>query len=179
MPLKDNTFWNNMGLWKILFNSYFWTIKVVAPQLPSPVVLGVWHEDLLAHIYLLRQTQLVTMVSKSSDGQILANLLGKFPFVVLRGSNSKSFQVLRKFLNFSELWVMALDGPKGPRRQIQPGIYWLAKQSKRPILISQVDYSCAIKLGSWDQFRIPLPFSRVQISWEYISLNHERNSSEP
>ncbi len=58
---------------------------------------------------------------------------------------------------------MALDGPRGPRRSVQPGALWLARHLELPLLPVAVRAERAFRLGTWDQSLIPLPFSRVHV----------------
>jgi lysophospholipid acyltransferase (LPLAT)-like uncharacterized protein len=56
------------------------------------------------------------------------------------------------------------DGPKGPRYSLGPGLILLAQKTGARILPVHVKFSRAIALKSWDGFRIPLPFSRLDIT---------------
>jgi lysophospholipid acyltransferase (LPLAT)-like uncharacterized protein len=55
------------------------------------------------------------------------------------------------------------DGPRGPRYVVQEGVMGLAQVTGFPIV--PVSYSLGWKLQakSWDQFQIPLPFSRCEM----------------
>src|SRR6185312_15039903 len=53
------------------------------------------------------------------------------------------------------------DGPRGPRRSIQPGIVYIASRTGMKIVPVGIGYRNAWKLRSWDRFAIPKPFSRA------------------
>jgi lysophospholipid acyltransferase (LPLAT)-like uncharacterized protein len=57
------------------------------------------------------------------------------------------------------------DGPKGPRRVCKLGLVSLAKLTARPILILGIRFHRAIYLKSWDRFGLPLPFSKVEVTF--------------
>ena len=65
-------------------------------------------------------------------------------------------------------WNVAVtpDGPRGPRYQVQDGIIALASVTGVPIL--PVSYASSLRFifrGSWDHFRLPLPGSRIKLSF--------------
>jgi lysophospholipid acyltransferase (LPLAT)-like uncharacterized protein len=71
------------------------------------------------------------------------------------------------------------DGPKGPRRVCKPGAVALAKLTHSPFLLLGINFHSAIKLKSWDEFSIPLPFSKVDIHFETIACpQREENDDE-
>jgi lysophospholipid acyltransferase (LPLAT)-like uncharacterized protein len=51
------------------------------------------------------------------------------------------------------------DGPKGPRRRVQPGAIFLASQTGLPIAPFGVGYARAWRARTWDRFAIPHPYS--------------------
>ena len=51
------------------------------------------------------------------------------------------------------------DGPRGPRRQVQPGVVYLAARTGLPIVAVGFAYSRAWRTGSWDRFAVPWPWS--------------------
>ena len=59
--------------------------------------------------------------------------------------------------------MVLVDGPRGPRQQVQQGVAWLAGYSQRAIVPFNIEASRCGRLRSWDQFQVPLPFSRVRI----------------
>jgi lysophospholipid acyltransferase (LPLAT)-like uncharacterized protein len=60
--------------------------------------------------------------------------------------------------------IVTPDGPRGPRYQLGPGVIFLAEKTGAPIMPIEIQYSRAIRLGTWDRFEIPLPFSRVDVT---------------
>ena len=60
-------------------------------------------------------------------------------------------------------WDIAFtpDGPRGPVREVQPGVILAAAATGLPIQPVAVAASRARLLRSWDRFLVPLPFSTV------------------
>jgi lysophospholipid acyltransferase (LPLAT)-like uncharacterized protein len=46
---------------------------------------------------------------------------------------------------------------------MKPGALLAARRVRAPLILVGVRYANAWKLNSWDQFRIPKPFSKVEI----------------
>ena len=57
--------------------------------------------------------------------------------------------------------ILTPDGPRGPRRVVQPGLIGAARITGHPIVPAAVVAEKKFVLGSWDGFEIPQPFSRV------------------
>jgi lysophospholipid acyltransferase (LPLAT)-like uncharacterized protein len=53
------------------------------------------------------------------------------------------------------------DGPRGPRRKVQPGLIWLAARTGLPIVPMSFAYQSAWRMHSWDRFVLPCPWSDV------------------
>ena len=68
--------------------------------------------------------------------------------------------------------MLAVDGPNGPRHKIKPGIFFLAKRSKKKIIPIGVAASKKLTLFfRWDKYFIPLPFSAVAIYIDTAYIN--------
>ncbi|MGH7701883.1 MAG: glycosyltransferase N-terminal domain-containing protein, partial [Gemmatimonadales bacterium] len=55
------------------------------------------------------------------------------------------------------------DGPRGPRRELKPGVVVAAQRGPGVIVPLHAEAARAWRLGSWDHFMVPKPFSRVAI----------------
>jgi lysophospholipid acyltransferase (LPLAT)-like uncharacterized protein len=58
------------------------------------------------------------------------------------------------------------DGPRGPKYQLQPGIIKLGQLTGGTIVPVRVLYSHALRFKTWDEFMLPLPFSKVTMIFE-------------
>jgi len=112
--------------------------------------------------------------SPSGDGQIIADACASFGFEAARGSSSKPQKGLGALILLAEKVRegrdigITPDGPRGPLYQLQPGIIKLAQLTGGTIVPVRVEYSRALRFKTWDQFMLPLPFSRVKVIFEPV-----------
>jgi lysophospholipid acyltransferase (LPLAT)-like uncharacterized protein len=141
-------------------------------------VLAFWHGTMLLPWYLHRNQNLVALISKSKDGELLARILRNWNYMVIRGSSSSGGDVALAILvdlakNESSIAVTP-DGPKGPRYNMKPGAVMTAKKAGIPLILMGVGVERKKKLNSWDQFQIPGFFSKAKIIYSdpiYIDRN--------
>jgi lysophospholipid acyltransferase (LPLAT)-like uncharacterized protein len=138
-----------------------------------PVILASWH-DALVTLLLFRTSEqappMLTMVSRSRDGEIAARIAQVFGIDAVRGSSSRGgaaalLQFTRRLgADAGGPWpwlaLHLLDGPLGPRHRSKPGILLLARRSNALILPVVLGTSRRWVARSWDRHRIPLPFGR-------------------
>ncbi len=131
------------------------------------VVYAFRHGDLLALAALHRGQGLHVMVSQSRDGEFAAAVLECLGYRTIRGSSSKggvtALRMGLKCLKEGAGLGLAVDGPRGPRGHVGPGVEFLATQAACVVRWVVVEVRPAIRLNTWDQFAIPLPFSRVRV----------------
>ena len=113
----------------------------------------------------MRLKRLVAMVSRSRDGQFLADFLGGFGFRAIRGSTTTGgtetfIQAVRIARQGYDV-AIAPDGPRGPRYQAHPGIIKLAQMTSLPIVPVSYQANIRRELHSWDKFIVPAPFARI------------------
>lgn len=118
----------------------------------------------------------VTLTSASHDGDMVARAMAVFNLGAVRGSSSRrgvaALVGLKRALQDGFDVCLTPDGPRGPRYVLQPGAIKLAESTGAPIVPVYVVFSSAFRLGTWDRFVIPMPFSRVEITFaETIHLN--------
>ncbi|MBM4094769.1 MAG: DUF374 domain-containing protein [Planctomycetes bacterium] len=125
-------------------------------------IYAIWHESLLAPAKM--HTNARVMISQSADGEFIAQVCQGLDFGVSRGSSTRGgatglLEMLRH--SGSSHLVLTPDGPRGPRRKVQPGIILLASRTGLPIVPVGVGFTRAWRFGSWDRFAVPWPFSTV------------------
>ena len=156
--------------------------------IPEKEIWAFWHNRILVLPAVYRRwfrprgIRGAVLTSPSKDGEILAAAIRAFGLHAVRGSSSKRpAAALLEMIRLMETGLhMAItpDGPRGPRYQLNPGIIKLAQKSGAPILPVLVDFKNAWKLGGWDQFRIPKPFSKVVVTFGkriFIAKDLERD----
>jgi lysophospholipid acyltransferase (LPLAT)-like uncharacterized protein len=128
-------------------------------------ILAFWHRHLLLMPYAYGGKRISVLVSQSKDGELIARTVARLGIDSSRGSSSRGgIAGMRSLLRkAAEGWDIAFtpDGPRGPLREVQPGVVLAAAATGLPILPVAVAATRAKLLRSWDRFVVPLPFSTV------------------
>ena len=136
------------------------------------VVFLMWHDSvllapLLSWIASLRPV--CVLISYSKDGDIVSEIGKRFSGVdIIRVKHTSRGEALAegcRLLKNRHSLLITPDGPRGPRHQIKPGALFACQQCGSPIIPIVYAASRQSCLSSWDQFRIPLPFSKVFFSF--------------
>ncbi len=61
--------------------------------------------------------------------------------------------------------AVTVDGPKGPAKEVKPGIIAMAKKSDTAIIPYAPIAQSYWEFNSWDKFRLPKPFSIIDIHY--------------
>jgi lysophospholipid acyltransferase (LPLAT)-like uncharacterized protein len=129
-----------------------------------PILFVLWHGRMFLPIDVLRHQGVVTMVSKSRDGNLIARWLENNGYLVTRGSTSRGgSEALRRMVRQVRLGhsgALTVDGPQGPARVVQSGVVRLARITKAWILPISFSSTWPLFLRSWDRYLLPKPFSR-------------------
>lgn len=129
-----------------------------------PILFALWHGRMFLSIQAHRHEGIVTMASRSTDGEIIAGWLERNGYAVVRGSStrggSRALRELVRRVRSGSTAALTVDGPKGPPRVVQPGIVQLARLTGGWILPITFSSDRPRFLSSWDRYLLPLPFSR-------------------
>ena len=135
----------------------------------QPVIFSLWHGRLLPLAYHHRRQGVVTLISRSADGEYLARLVQRWGFLNVRGSSSAgASSALREMLRHAregKSFAITPDGPRGPRERIKPGIIMLAQRTGFPLLPVAAAATRAWWFEGWDRFLVPRPFARIRIAY--------------
>ncbi|MDD5434170.1 MAG: lysophospholipid acyltransferase family protein [Nitrospira sp.] len=131
-------------------------------------IYALWHGRLLFFPFLYRwQWKLYTVVSLSTDGEIIARILRMFGVYVIRGSSyeggTKAFREMVKVVKNKKSVFITVDGSRGPVFKVHGGVLHLARLGEVPVIPVTYGAEKAIVLKSWDRFIIPMPFTRVAV----------------
>jgi lysophospholipid acyltransferase (LPLAT)-like uncharacterized protein len=122
-----------------------------------------WHESIFGT--LCAPGRLKALISQHADGELIARACHWLGLGTVRGSStrggSKAMQSLVRAVGSEANLAITPDGPRGPRRKMQPGAIWLASATGLPIVLIGIGYARAWRLNSWDQFGVPVPGSGV------------------
>ena len=110
------------------------------------------------------------LISPSVDGVAPSMLVQKIGGHVIRGSSTATGA--RALRDYYETIVkqeispaLTPDGPRGPVHEFKPGAVMLSQITGKPILPVSIAASRSVRFRTWDQFELPLPFSRVVIAY--------------
>jgi lysophospholipid acyltransferase (LPLAT)-like uncharacterized protein len=121
-----------------------------------------WHEALL--VATCFHSRVHIMISQHADGELITQVCRHLRIGVARGSTTRGGSAavweMLAAARHSHL-AMTPDGPRGPRRRVQPGTLYLASQSGLPIVPFGVGFARAWRARSWDRMAVPFPYSRV------------------
>jgi lysophospholipid acyltransferase (LPLAT)-like uncharacterized protein len=137
----------------------------------TPIIYIYWHKHIFVTIYRFKKTGACPLISLSEDGELVSQIAIEFGMRPVRGSSSRggarAFLALINAIkeNNSEVLITA-DGPKGPPQQIKDGTIRLAQRTNS-VIIPICWYSNREKIfkKTWDQFKIPLPFSKITYAY--------------
>ena len=140
----------------------------------SPILVCLWHGYFIfPMIYLKKHFSFARVVSSThKDSMILASVLKRFGFDLIKGSSTRGAKnVLKKMINQyknpKSITVITNDGPKGPPRVAKEGSILLAHKSNVKIVFISGRASRFWRLGTWDGFVLPKPFSKNEV---YINI---------
>jgi len=137
----------------------------------KPLVLALWHGEIFpvtgfGHTI---SSDLVTFVSQSKDGEIIARVIERLGHVTVRGSSSRGgvkalLQAVRVMVEQNRMAVFTVDGPRGPRHKPKGGVIYLAQKTGADIVPLRAYPKCAkVFTKSWDHFVLPMPFTRCPV----------------
>jgi lysophospholipid acyltransferase (LPLAT)-like uncharacterized protein len=141
------------------------TVDPVHPDYRGSKIYVFWHENILLPLYLRGHSNIAMLLSRHHDADILARVATMMGFGTVRGSTFKGGSVaLRELAGRAERENLTItpDGPRGPRRRLAPGCIFLASTMRIPIVAMGFGYERPWRLGTWDRFAIPRPWSRAR-----------------
>jgi hypothetical protein len=111
------------------------------------------------------------MISLSRDGEFIAKAAERLGVPTIRGSTGRGEKMFGKggptafrkalaCIEAGEAVVVMPDGPRGPNQVMPMGPVQLAKSSRSQVWLGGFAGRPALKFDSWDEARLPLPFSR-------------------
>ena len=131
-------------------------------------ILGsAWHQDAVFGPFAFRHYNVVTMVSQSDFGEIMAKIIKAIGYIPIRGGSSMGGGdalkgVIEYFRSEGRLFcALAADGSRGPFRKVKKGILVIAKRTGAPIFPVRTGARWKVLLRTWDRTLVPLPFNHL------------------
>jgi lysophospholipid acyltransferase (LPLAT)-like uncharacterized protein len=133
---------------------------------------ALWHNRLLliAHViwlFLPVRRGGAALISASRDGALIADVVKRYGFQVVRGSSSRhgtsALLQLADVIASGRDPLITPDGPRGPVYRLGGGIIFLAQKTNVPVQPINFEYSSCWRVKSWDRFILPKPFSTVRV----------------
>ena len=160
-------------------------IEVNNPQ-KMPCIYAMWHAHQFCIHGISNRDKLHVLISRSRDGEIIADVVEKWGFKTVRGSKGKkgaveaSMQMI-SILKSGENCAMMVDGPRGPAKVAKDGVIKIAKLAGVPV-VPVYWYSNNFtwaKFPSWDELRCPVfATNLINIYGEPIYIPHDGDEEE-
>lgn len=133
-------------------------------------VFCLWHDELFPLMKMQKHFDILTVVSPSLDGSLLANVLQKLGLRIVRGSSTRKgmsalLNALKTMRSEHVHACITLDGPLGPRHEVKDGASFVAFHANAHIVPIRIHMKNFYAFNTWDKFKLPLPFSRVTVEY--------------
>ena len=137
----------------------------------EPVAIVLWHNRLFLSAEIVRRYRqgrpAYALVSASKDGAWLSAFFSLAGMGTVRGSSSRlgreAAAALVEVLRSGRDIGITPDGPRGPCYDFKPGALIVARRTRTPLLLIGAEFESTWRLGSWDRFCLPKPFSKIRM----------------
>jgi lysophospholipid acyltransferase (LPLAT)-like uncharacterized protein len=157
---------------------FTWRFETIAEEGATPLEYGAgagaeifcfWHQCVLPCAVYFRRTGATILISRSFDGELITRTLALFGYGAVRGSSSRSAREgllgLKSVIESGRPAIFTADGPRGPIYQTKMGPIKLAQMTGARIGAFHLEPKHVWRMRSWDRFLVPMPFTRVVVSW--------------
>lgn len=149
-----------------------------------PVIICTWHQQFFSAIrYFKEYSHLrpALMISKSSDGELIAGVANRTGWKTARGSSTRggkdAMSAMIAHIKTHRMGAHVVDGPQGPIGIIKPGLVKMAVTTGAVVAPFVIKAESAWYFGSWDRFMLPKPFSKVVL--RYLDPVNIKISEDP
>ena len=155
------------------------TVKFpIIPPLPDASVIAIYHEEIMLVAQAYCGPDSVGLASGNHFGHAIALQMREMGSECVLGSSSKDgnkavFEMLQHIKEGKRV-VIAADGPRGPRRELKPGVMMIAAKARCPVCLVRVRVP-GWRLNTWDRFLIPRPFANCEIE----VIEYDTQSPDP
>jgi lysophospholipid acyltransferase (LPLAT)-like uncharacterized protein len=139
----------------------------------QPVIYGLWHGRMYSLFKAVPMDRVTILVSPSNDGEFITRIARRIGFRhFVRGSHKRGgaqaiLGLKKGLVEDKRSIVFTVDGPRGPRYKVKPGIIRLASQIGAPIIPLGSSTRWLLKKfdRAWDHFHAPLPFTDMKLCY--------------
>lgn len=165
---------------------FFTHIKNYNEPKEKSCIYAMWHKNQFLVYGIEDKAHLSIQISNSMDGEIIARVVEKMGFKVVRGSAGRkgavesTMQMISRLNNGESIGIM-VDGPRGPLHKVKSGVVKLAQKTGKPIIPAHwySPQKTFITLPSWDKMRTPLGDCNIlNIYGEPIYVSPDANEDE-
>lgn len=137
-------------------------------------VFGFWHEDsygmnLILDALLNSTGPIYVIVTADKRGDYIEKMIRSCRGEALRVPDGRAAfralkEILQEFRGKEASIAVALDGPLGPRHRPKKLAFYLSEELGMDFTGIALSYSCCLRIRRrWDNYAIPLPFSRIRV----------------
>lgn len=147
----------------------------------GPAILCFWHSRISlspASWSIPKGQEIRALISRSADGQLTSDVMIRLGFPAIRGSKrdprrpdrdkggAQALRDMLRWLKGRHGVAITPDGPRGPVEIMGEGPPLLARMSGAPVVLAGLATRPCIRLKTWDEAVIPLPFARGAIVYD-------------
>lgn len=125
----------------------------------KPAIFAIYHGRMVGLPGLKPNKRLTILISNSRDGEIIARALQEIGFSTARGSPAhggvRGALEMKTAAKGNNRLAMMVDGPRGPRYEVKPGLVRLAEITGLPIIPFVAHARQTYWMDSWDNFMAP------------------------
>jgi hypothetical protein len=167
---------------KFVYVTQRWTIeglglaRGVWADRSQGAILLLWHQGIpiAANAWPRHEhgQEMRALISRSSDGEFIAQVMSDLGYPAIRGSRQRKNSVgdkggaealrdMLKWIRSGGAVSITPDGPKGPARIMAEGPAVAARMSGAPVILVGLASKPCLHIKSWDRTILPLPFTRA------------------
>lgn len=185
---------------KFTYATMRWTVEnedlahAVENNAGTGAIACFWHSRIALAPCLVRglneKKVVKALISLSADGELISLTVDKLGFPAIRGSRAiekeegrreaggkEAFREMVRWVKGGDIIAITPDGPLGPAEEIGEGGPTLARVTGADVILAGLAAKPCVRLKTWDQSVLPLPFSRGMLVWD--GLLHLGRGDDP
>lgn len=156
------------GSWRIAYHGEDRVERARAMTASGAMLAVFWHQSLLMAGAAHHHRGVAALISRSTDGGMLAAHLSRVGIGLVRGSSSsgaaQAAREVMRAVDQGRIIATGCDGPRGPRMRPKPGFVEIARRHRVPLLPLGFGASRSWEVPrAWDRLRIPWPGARISV----------------